>query len=85
MTRPGRTRLRREPCRSGRGTAVLERLLLGGALPLGKSDNFAAIDIGAGLGPVNGQVAVALAQFPGSGAISGLWREFRDRVTRGGG
>ena len=39
------------PDRYARMFQVLERLLLSGALPLGKSDNFAAIDIGAGPGP----------------------------------
>ena len=39
------------PDRYSRMFQVLERLLLSGALPLGKSDNFAAIDIGAGPGP----------------------------------
>jgi hypothetical protein len=39
------------PDRYARMFQVLEHLLLRGALPLGKSGNFAAIDIGAGPGP----------------------------------
>jgi hypothetical protein len=39
------------PDRYTRVFQVLERLLVNGALPLGKNDNFAAIDIGAGPGP----------------------------------
>lgn len=39
------------PYRYCRTSLVLERLLVQGALPLGKTDNFAAIDIGAGPGP----------------------------------
>ena len=39
------------PDRYSRMFQVLERLLLSGMLPIGKSDRFAAIDIGAGPGP----------------------------------
>jgi ribosomal protein RSM22 (predicted rRNA methylase) len=39
------------PDRYCRMFQVLERLLIGGRLPMGKSDGFAAIDIGAGPGP----------------------------------
>lgn len=39
------------PDRYTRAFQVLERLLVNGALPVGKNDNFAAIDIGAGPGP----------------------------------
>jgi hypothetical protein len=39
------------PDRYCRMFQVLERLLLNGRLPIGKRDNFAAIDIGAGPGP----------------------------------
>jgi hypothetical protein len=39
------------PDRYARMFQVLERLLLSGRLPVGKSDSFAAIDIGAGPGP----------------------------------
>ena len=39
------------PDRYTRAFQVLERLLISGALPLGKKDSFAAIDIGAGPGP----------------------------------
>jgi hypothetical protein len=39
------------PDRYCRMFQVLERLLLSGRLPVGKSDSFAAIDIGAGPGP----------------------------------
>lgn len=39
------------PDRYTRDFQVLEWLLVNGALPLGKNDNFAAIDIGAGPGP----------------------------------
>jgi hypothetical protein len=39
------------PDRYTRAFQVLEQLLVNGALPLGKNDNFAAIDIGAGPGP----------------------------------
>lgn len=39
------------PDRYTRASQVLERLLVNGALPLGKNDRFAVIDIGAGPGP----------------------------------
>lgn len=39
------------PDRYTRAFQVLERLLVNGTLPLGKNDNFATIDIGAGPGP----------------------------------
>ena len=57
------------PDRYARMFQVLERLLLSGRLPVGKSDRFAAIDIGAGPGP--GIFAIrnfyaALAHFAGA-------------------